>query len=273
MSSHIARTRSLLRSIPTSCTSNSSRPLAVLRSPISQLSFSHSPTSNPNRVRANFSSSAPTRNLQQPRSATSTSSRIQPSTLDPADVGVPKAEKVWGSADEAIRDLKSGSLVLSAGESSGSSRLSSDVEMGRVKYSRRVPLSFHCNEVSEREKRETRSWLTQIFLSSLHPFYFFPIIEYSPFVTRKRPTTSTTSTTSITPTEINENELGFGLCGVPQTLINAIRANEKIQDLTVVSNNAGNSGNGGLCESPVFRLWCLAVLCCGLGFVITGVGM
>jgi hypothetical protein len=39
---------------------------------------------------------------------------------------------------------------------------------------------------------------------------------------------------------------------VPQTLINAIRSNEKIQDLTVVSNNAGNSGNGGLCESPPF---------------------
>lgn len=122
MSSHIARTRSLLRSIPLTCTSTSSRPSALLRSPISQLSSSHSPTtSHPNRVRAkHFSLSASTFNLQQPRSATSTSSRIQPSTLDPADVGVPKAEKVWGSADEAIRDLKSGSLVLSAGESSAS---------------------------------------------------------------------------------------------------------------------------------------------------------
>jgi 3-oxoacid CoA-transferase len=42
---------------------------------------------------------------------------------------------------------------------------------------------------------------------------------------------------------------GFGLCGVPQTLINAIRDNDSIQDLTVVSNNAGNSGEGGLCKS------------------------
>ncbi|KAH8087108.1 hypothetical protein HD553DRAFT_309213 [Filobasidium floriforme] len=87
-----------------------------------------------------------------------TPSELQLITLDPADVGVPKKEKVWGSADEAIKDLKSGSLVLSA---------------------------------------------------------------------------------------------GFGLCGVPQTLINAIRSNEKIQDLTVVSNNAGNSGNGGL--SPLVK--------------------
>jgi hypothetical protein len=122
MSSHIARTRSILRSIPTSCTSASIHRSALLRSPISQLPSSHSPTTSyPTRLRAkHFSSSASTFNLQQPRSATSTSSRIQPSTLDPADVGVPKAEKVWGSADEAIRDLKSGSLVLSAGESSAS---------------------------------------------------------------------------------------------------------------------------------------------------------
>lgn len=45
---------------------------------------------------------------------------------------------------------------------------------------------------------------------------------------------------------------------MPQTLINAIRSNEKIQDLTVVSNNAGNSGNGGLCESPSFRAFALS---------------
>jgi len=42
--------------------------------------------------------------------------------------------------------------------------------------------------------------------------------------------------------------VGFGLCGVPQTLINSIRNNKRIQDLTVVSNNAGNSGDGGLCK-------------------------
>jgi hypothetical protein len=119
MSSHIARTRSLLRSIPASCTSTSTHRSALLCSPISQLPSSCN-TSNLNRLRADFSSSASTRDLQQPRSATSTSSRIQPTTLDPADVGVPKAEKVWGSADEAIEDLKSGSLVLSAGESSAS---------------------------------------------------------------------------------------------------------------------------------------------------------
>lgn len=47
---------------------------------------------------------------------------------------------------------------------------------------------------------------------------------------------------------------------MPQTLINAIRANEKIQDLTVVSNNAGNSGNGGLCEFPLF----FCSICCGV---------
>lgn len=44
------------------------------------------------------------------------------------------------------------------------------------------------------------------------------------------------------------SRIGFGLCGVPQTLINAIRDNQSIQDLTVVSNNAGDSGSGGLCK-------------------------
>ncbi|KAJ9126922.1 hypothetical protein QFC24_001153 [Naganishia onofrii] len=44
---------------------------------------------------------------------------------------------------------------------------------------------------------------------------------------------------------------GFGLCGVPQTLINAIRDNASIDDLTVVSNNAGDSGSGGL--SPLVQ--------------------
>lgn len=37
---------------------------------------------------------------------------------------------------------------------------------------------------------------------------------------------------------------GFGLCGVPDTLINAVRANSSIQGLTVVSNNAGVDGSG-----------------------------
>ncbi|KAJ9098749.1 hypothetical protein QFC21_004397 [Naganishia friedmannii] len=73
-------------------------------------------------------------------------------------IQVPKSTKVWSSAEEAIKDIRSGSLVLSA---------------------------------------------------------------------------------------------GFGLCGVPQTLINAIRDNESIDDLTVVSNNAGDSGSGGL--SPLVQ--------------------
>ena len=37
---------------------------------------------------------------------------------------------------------------------------------------------------------------------------------------------------------------GFGLSGVPDTLINAVRANSSIQGLTVVSNNAGVDGSG-----------------------------
>jgi 3-oxoacid CoA-transferase len=37
---------------------------------------------------------------------------------------------------------------------------------------------------------------------------------------------------------------GFGLCGVPDTLINAVRANSSITGLTVVSNNAGVDGAG-----------------------------
>lgn len=40
---------------------------------------------------------------------------------------------------------------------------------------------------------------------------------------------------------------GFGLCGVPQTLINAIAENSDIKNLTCVSNNAG-SGEKGLGE-------------------------
>lgn len=37
---------------------------------------------------------------------------------------------------------------------------------------------------------------------------------------------------------------GFGLCGVPDTLINAVRANSSITGLTVASNNAGVDGSG-----------------------------
>lgn len=44
---------------------------------------------------------------------------------------------------------------------------------------------------------------------------------------------------------------GFGLCGVPDTLINAVRANPSIQGLIAVSNNAGvdDSGLGLLLSS------------------------
>lgn len=37
---------------------------------------------------------------------------------------------------------------------------------------------------------------------------------------------------------------GFGLCGVPDTLIDAILKNKKVTDLTAVSNNAGVDGGG-----------------------------
>ena len=37
---------------------------------------------------------------------------------------------------------------------------------------------------------------------------------------------------------------GFGLCGVPDTLINTVHANPHIRDLTAVSNNAGIPGSG-----------------------------
>ncbi|KAJ5810023.1 Succinyl-CoA:3-ketoacid coenzyme A transferase 1 [Penicillium pulvis] len=37
---------------------------------------------------------------------------------------------------------------------------------------------------------------------------------------------------------------GFGLCGVPDSLINAVRANSSITGLTVASNNAGVDGSG-----------------------------
>jgi 3-oxoacid CoA-transferase len=97
--------------------------------------------------------------------------RENPSTT----IQVPKSTKVWSSAEEAIKDIHSGSLVLSAGE-----------QFIILSLPRK---NAYCNHSS-----------------------------------------------------------GFGLCGVPQTLINAIRDNASIDDLTVVSNNAGDSGSGGLCK-------------------------
>lgn len=46
---------------------------------------------------------------------------------------------------------------------------------------------------------------------------------------------------------------GFGLCGTAETIIKAMRESD-LKDLTVVSNNAGNAGTYGLCESqlPIF---------------------
>lgn len=41
---------------------------------------------------------------------------------------------------------------------------------------------------------------------------------------------------------------GFGLCGTAETIIKALEDRPDIGDLTVVSNNAGNVGAGGLCE-------------------------
>ena len=43
---------------------------------------------------------------------------------------------------------------------------------------------------------------------------------------------------------------GFGLCGIPETLIAAVR-DSGVRDLTVISNNAGidNVGLGGLLET------------------------
>ena len=41
---------------------------------------------------------------------------------------------------------------------------------------------------------------------------------------------------------------GFGLCGTAETIIHALAKRKDLQDLTVVSNNAGNAGDDGLCE-------------------------
>lgn len=41
---------------------------------------------------------------------------------------------------------------------------------------------------------------------------------------------------------------GFGLCGTAETIIQALVDRPELDDLTVVSNNAGNVGAGGLCE-------------------------
>lgn len=46
---------------------------------------------------------------------------------------------------------------------------------------------------------------------------------------------------------------GFGLCGTAETIITALHNRPDIKDLTVVSNNAGNVGAGGLCEC--FSCW------------------
>lgn len=112
---------------------------------------------------------------------------IRPAPLDSVPsraeaVGKPavdtKKGKVWPSAEQAIQDLQSGSLVLSAGKLLG-----------------------------ER-------------------IYGIALIDH---VT-----------------------LGFGICGTADTLIDAIRKRPDLKDLTVVSNNAGNGGEAGLCER-VFR--------------------
>lgn len=125
-----------------------------------------------------------------------------------ATIQVPKSTKIWASAEEAIKDINSGSLVLSAG---GYGRSSQPVLLSNPRSLLSIPRS---------------SPLQPALLSS-----------------------PTRAPLLSNPRAYQIHSTGFGLCGVPQTLINAIRANEQIQDLTVVSNNAGNSGSGGLCES------------------------
>ncbi|KAI5449680.1 hypothetical protein NCC49_004141 [Naganishia albida] len=44
---------------------------------------------------------------------------------------------------------------------------------------------------------------------------------------------------------------GFGLCGTAETIIHAMAKRKDLQDLTVVSNNAGNAGDDGL--SPLVK--------------------
>lgn len=44
---------------------------------------------------------------------------------------------------------------------------------------------------------------------------------------------------------------GFGLCGTAETIIHAMAKRKDLQDLTVVSNNAGNAGDDGLCKFEV----------------------
>lgn len=48
-----------------------------------------------------------------------TTRRTFPTTLDPVDIGgIPSSKRlVWDSAEEAIKDIECGSLILSAGES------------------------------------------------------------------------------------------------------------------------------------------------------------
>jgi 3-oxoacid CoA-transferase len=47
--------------------------------------------------------------------------------------------------------------------------------------------------------------------------------------------------------------LGFGLCGTAETIITAMAKRKDLQDLTVVSNNAGNAGDDGLCKFSIFH--------------------
>lgn len=96
---------------------------------------------------------------------------------------VPKKRKVWESAEEAVKDVKSGDVVLSGGVWVGSSYLSSSRTDGNI-------------------------------------------------------------------------VLGFGLCGTPDTLIDALSKRKDVGKLTAVSNNVG-SGEFGLGEHQ--SILCLSV--------------
>lgn len=87
------------------------------------------------------------------------------------DHPIPKKSKVWKSAEDAVKDVKSGDIVLSGGQ-----------------YSTR-------------------------------PSYLLYILTRFPC-------------------------LGFGLCGIPETLIKALAKKTDVKDLTAVSNNAGAMDKG-----------------------------
>lgn len=82
-----------------------------------------------------------------------------------------------------------------------------------------------------------------------------PRSTLSPFTTSIRLLSSSHSKVYSSPDEAVKDiksgsivlSSGFGLCGTPDTLIDAISRNKEIQDLTCVSNNAG-SGEKGLGE-------------------------